>query len=175
MTTEEMSKKLEELKENIDKALAEVTEYEKLIQKLKEQEEPKFERREGERYYTVGTNNGKAECCGMTDNLPCDEMWYSNNNYFYTEERAQQVADKINFLLKLERLHDIYCPDYVPNWEDDEESKWYVYYDVRDKEYIVYNSTVIRKCIDVYFDSAKTAYKVCDILNKEREENDERR
>ena len=133
MTTNEMQKKLDELKESIDKALAEVTKYEELIRQIKAQEEPKFERRKGREYFMVEEHNGKAECYRMEDNIPSDQLWYDNNNYFYTEERAQEVADKINFLLKLERLYDTYCPDYVPDWFDAETAKWYVFLITRQK------------------------------------------
>lgn len=174
MTIEEMQKKLEELKESIDTALAEVTKYEELIRQIKAQEEPKFERvKQGKLYFMTGFASGRAgvdvsreDYCGIDDDI------FNNNNYFKTRERAQEVADKINFLLKLERLHDIYCPDYVPNWEDDEELKWYVYYDVSDEKFIAENNRITRRCADVCFDSFKTANKVCNILNEEREKNE---
>lgn len=173
MTIEEMQTQLDKMRDDINKALAEVTEYEELIREIKAQEEPKFERREGKLYFWVSTNNGKAECIASTDDAGrYDKPWYDNNNYFYTAERAQEVADKINFLLKLERLHDTYCPDYVPDWDDDEDLKWYVYYDVSDEKFIAENNRITRRCVDVCFDSFETANKVCDILNKEREENE---
>ena len=59
-----------------------------------------------------------------------DKLNFENNNYFLTKERAEEVADKIKFLLKLERLHDIYCPDYKPNWNNEWESKFYIFYKV---------------------------------------------
>ena len=173
MTIEEMNKKLEELKESIDKALAEVTKYEELIRQIKAQEEPKFERKQGEKYFTVATNNGRAECCSMTDNSDYDETWYRNNNYFYTAERAKGVADKIDFLLKLERLHDIYCPDYVPDWYDAETAKWYVLFNNSTGGYdAVCVSWWKQNKTNVYFPTEEIAQKVCDILNKEREENE---
>lgn len=80
-------------------------------------EEPKYERvKEGENYYWVGTYCGRLVAIAGTEN-PIDSN-FDNNNYFHTKERANEVADKINFLLKLERLHEIYCPDYKPNWKD---------------------------------------------------------
>lgn len=173
MTIEEMSKKLEELKESIDKALAEEAKYEELIRQIKEKEEPKFERRVDESYYAVETNNGKARRYNLIDNSVADGWRYKNNNYFYTEERAQEVADKINFLLKLERLHDTYCSDYVPDWFDAETAKWYVFFNNSTEGYdAVCVSWWAQTKTNVYFPTEEIAQKVCDILNKEREENE---
>ena len=163
MTKQELKTKLAELEKEMADLKAAMTKI--------DEEEPKFERRKGREYYTVGTYRGNAECYELVDDAISDSDRYENNNYFYTEERAQEVADKINFLRKLERLHDIYCPDYVPNWEDDKQ-KWYLFYDEEDNEYKVASNTIVHRCVEVYFDSDETADKVCDILNKEREEND---
>lgn len=171
MTIEEMQKKLDELKDSIDNALAEVSKYEELIQQIKEKEEPKFERRNGEKYFAVSTNNGKAEYYDMRDNSSTDRLWYNNNNYFYTTERAQEVADKVNFLLRLERLHDTYCPDYVPDWYDYGKEKYFITYSYESNKY---NWGTCRSIFSnfVFFPTDEIAEKVCKILNKERENND---
>lgn len=101
-----------------------------------------------------------------------DECYFKSNNYFLTKERAEEVADKINFLLKLERLHDVYCPDYKPDWEEGkDECKWFIRFDAKNKEYLAFWTTIYRDAT-VYFDSKETAKKVCEILNKELENED---
>lgn len=98
-----------------------------------------------------------------------DEHYFKNNNYFLTKERAEEVADKINFLLKLERLHDTFCPDYKFDWEDKErECYWYVQINSGTKRYEALWS-YYKVVTTAYFDSRETAEKVCEILNKELE------
>lgn len=60
-------------------------------------------------------------------NTEFDHEMYNNRNCFPTEERAEQVAEKVRMLLKLERYHDMFCPDYVPDWSNNVR-KYYVLY-----------------------------------------------
>ena len=178
MTKTEIENKIHNLKRNIESCKDTIENCENIIKaneneikKLEaEKEEPTFERvgKDGT-YYLVGDTRGKIVAYNTFDD--CSDLHrarFDNNNYFHTEERADEVADKINFLLKLERLHDIYCPDYKPDWED-ERFKWYILFERTDKQYVTNWSTRYEKCATVYFDSLETANKVCKILNKELE------
>lgn len=136
-----------------------------------EKEKPAFERiEEGEKYYSIAVDSYEGMYAKeyVEEHMDFDESVFKSNNYFLTKERAEEVADKINFLLKLERLHDIYCPDYKPDWND-ERFKWYVLFDCTDKTYIANWTTCANERAMVYFDSLETACKVCEILNKEIE------
>ena len=140
--------------------------------RLAEEREPRFERVEiGESYFYVFLNDSGAFIVKETEsNELLDRELYKTNNYFHTKERAQKIADKINFLLKLERLHDIYCPDYVPDWDDDDEYKYTVYYDGKDKCYGINKFCIVEYKPDVVFPTSEIAQKVCNILNEELEE-----
>lgn len=95
---------------------------------------------------------------------------FLNNNYFHTETRAQEVADKIKFLLKLERLHDTYCPDFVPDLSNNEKM-WRIIYDVVQGKYIAtWITSSVKRNTDTYFSSNEIAQKICDMLNKEEVE-----
>ena len=83
-------------------------------------------------------------------------------------ERVEEVADKIKFLLKLERLHDTFCPDYKPDWSDVSNAKWRVAFDHEKKKYVLCWDWAA-DCKTVYFDSEETAKKVYETLNKEIE------
>lgn len=135
--------------------------------------EPKFERKVNEEFYYI-EDNGSMEVCSCYDgNDIVSTNQFKGNNYFHTEQRAQEVVDKINLLLKLERLHDTFCPDYVPNWNDKDKVKYYVF----KNEFISisiwdigYVST--SDISDVYFPTEEIAQKVCDILNAEERSKD---
>lgn len=146
-------------------------ERDRLAEERRERE-PKFERVGiGESYFYVFLNDyGAFIVKGTESNELLDRELYKTNNYFHTKERAQKVADKINLLLKLERLHDIYCPNYVPNWDNEDERKYVVYYDNQSKCYKINSFYVTEYKPDVAFPTSEIAQKVCDILNEELEE-----
>lgn len=100
----------------------------------------------------------------------CKNVIKANENEI--KKLEAEKADKINFLLKLERLHDMFCPDYKPDWEEGkDECKWFIRFDAKNKEYLAFWTTIYRDAT-VYFDSKETAKKVCEILNKELENED---
>lgn len=178
----EIENKIYDLKRVIESCKNVIKANENEIKKLEaEKEKPAFERvKKGEKYYFIG-----EDCrCGnienrkiityftFDDNSKNDEKHFKSNNYFLTKERADEVADKINFLLKLERLHDTFCPDYKPDWEEEKyEYKWYIRFDSKKKKYTPFWTSQYRDAT-VYFDSKETAKKVCEILNKVLENED---
>ena len=165
----------EKLKQELEALRNKCKELEDKIEQAEQSDEPKFERvPDGKQYFTLSAVNG-----AFVDNRTAEGHWqiddnrFDNNNYYKTKERAQEVADKINFLLKLERFHDIYCPDYVPDYDNDNFSsnKYTIFYDHTEKIYEVFclRSTCHRTL--VYFPSEEIAQKVCDILNKENKQS----
>ena len=175
MTKTEIENKIYDLKRAIESCENIIKANENEIKKLEaEKEGPAFERVEkGLRYYCVGVNELGVTVEPHIDNrLIFSDAMFENNNYFHTKERAEEVADKINFLLKLERLHNTFCPDYKPDWEEGkDECKWFIRFDAKNKEYLAFWTTIYRDAT-VYFDSKETAKKVCEILNKELENED---
>ena len=75
-------------------------------------------------YYRVKLVEGKAIAeAENEDDTSMDSNSFANNNYFYSMERAEEVAEKINTILKLERIHDMVCPEHKPDWTADDEEK----------------------------------------------------
>lgn len=135
----------------------------------KVEEESEFKRvGNGQEYYCIGKFNTAR--FGAVYTLEAghflDKASFESNNYFHTRKRAEEVADKINLLLKLERLHDTYCPDYVPDWQDNAR-KYYVFYGTKDSTYYVGGCLAVDRKPCVYFPTTEIAQKVCDILNGE--------
>lgn len=159
---------LESLKETLKTV---EKERDRLADQRREQE-PKFERvKEGEEYYFIDFDAFKSLLVlrETEGGYAVDDAAYEKNDYFKTKERAQEVADKINLLLKLERLHDTFCPDYVPDWNVSN-WKYFVYYNNDHKEYWVDTAIAMEHKADVFFATENIAQKVCDILNAELEE-----
>lgn len=159
MNKSEILNEIEELKFKITQ----------LEEMAKRQDEPKFKRKAcGEMYYLIRIDSvGVGVSNWNEDSSNTDAMYFENNNYFYTSERATEVADKIKFLLMLERLHDTYCPDYKPDWENEDETKFSICFSQYDNEYCYSCAYNFKGMPMVYFPTKKIAQKVCDILNEE--------
>ena len=76
----------------------------------------------------------------------------SIGNCFKTRERAEQVANKIKFLLRLEFLHDKYCPGFLN--EQDYKKSFSIFRDSEEQEYQVFKS------VGVYFGDEEVIKKV---------------
>lgn len=143
-------------------------------QLIKEQNEPKFEIAQDEKYYFVDFNSRGCNSAITSDvyvGALGDKLRVEQNNCFKTKERAREVLDKIELLLKLERLHDIYCPNYMPDWETDS-VKYCIAYDTSRAKWDSCNVQIMEDAIQVYFPTDEIAQKVCDALNRE-EQNSE--
>lgn len=167
-TVQELANIQSQCQELIDR----IREIEKEIEQDNEPE-PKFERLgRNEMYFYLSESNGRPIAFSEHEsNDIFDDVRFNNNNYFKTVERVKEVTDKINFLLQLERLHDTFCPDYVPEWNNVKET-FAIYYDHMKKRYEIQSYACMRYPTTVYFPSEEIAKKVCDILNKECENND---
>ena len=162
--------RIDELKSLIENCKKMIESSEKEIEMLKSKE-PAIERvKKDKSYYLLGDFSGEIIAHPIPDDgSEIHKKRFENNNYFLTKERAEEVANRINFLLKLERLHDIYCPDYKPNWNNEWESKFYIFYNISYKKYQYGVTYWTPYCPNIYFNSEETAEKVCEILNKEEE------
>lgn len=161
----DIEKKMEALKAEFLGKLEELKREEEM---QKKQEEPKpWKPERGEEYFTIENGVDVVRYIYIGDDI--DESCILSGNYFPTRERAEQVAKKIRLLLLLEQLHDMLCPDYVPDWKDDR-LKFYVYFDHEQGKYDTSCSTGIENQCMVVFDTNENAEKAAEILNKEMEE-----
>lgn len=162
MTDQEIFQKCDNLERRIKQ-------LEAVVGKIEAENEPEFQITHDENYYFVDFNTRGGNLTVTSDvyvDALGDRARVDQNNCFKTEERAREVLDKINFLLKLERLHDIYCPNYMPDWETDS-VKYCIAYDTSRAKWDSCNVQIMEDAIQVYFPTDEIAQKVCDILNKE--------
>lgn len=164
----DIEKKLEALKAEF---LEKLEELRKEAEAQKEQEELKpWNPQAREKYFCIGNYFLSYSFYNMNDDV--DSYNFEIGNYFRTKERAEQVAEKMRLLLRLEQLHDMLCPDYVPDYEDDDEVKHHVYFNhFLDRYDISYSTRRENPCM-VAFDTKKNALKAAEILNKELEESE---
>ena len=158
----DIEKKLEALKADFLGKL-EALEKEAEMQKKQEELKPWKPERE-EKYFTIENSFDVVQYTYCEDGI--DESNIQFGNYFRTEERAEQVAKKMRLLLRLEQLHDMLCPDYVPDWENYGQ-KFLVYFNhAENRWHIGYSNAFELRCA-TYFDTEENAEKAAEILNKE--------
>lgn len=139
------------------------------VPEVEEEHEPEFKRVERNgKYYRVELDYGvrvvsDIDICNALDNSAA-----KISNYFLTRERAEEAADKIRTLFLLEKMHDIYCPDYKPDFNDSHTYKWCV----REMagEYKASWEYSVSHPTDVYFATREIAIKAADILNRREKE-----
>lgn len=162
----DIEKKMEALKAEF---LVKLEALEKEAEMQKKQEEPKpWKPEAGEEYFFV--NNDLSIYCFCNYNGEEDRYNFEIGNCFRTGERAEQVAKKMRLLLRLEQLHDMLCPDYVPDWENYGQ-KFLVYFNHAENRWHIGASNAFELRCATYFDTEENAEKAAEILNKEMRES----
>ena len=163
----DIEKKLETLKAEF---LEKLEALEKEAKMQKKQEEPKpWKPAYGQNYFALSGNFTACKCTNYGERF--EEYPISIGNCFRTKKRAEEVADKILLLLRLEQLHDMLCPDYEPDWGSGE-ATYCLYYDHSSSRWAVdgwYDCNC--RVNGAYFDTLENAEKVAEILNKELEKS----
>ena len=154
---------------NNKEIMEKISELEQQIAELKEaaqkQDEPKaWNPKAGEDYWYISESMSATNADFCEDDF--DNRVIKSNNCFPTKERAEKAAKKIRMLLKLERYHDMFCPDYVPDYKGDE-TKYHLYFSHVQGKYEVSCSTGIESPCMAVFDTEENAEKAAEILNKE--------
>lgn len=163
----DIEKKLEALKAEF---LGKLEALRKEAEAQKKQEEPKpWKPEAGEEYFFV--NNDLSIYCFCNYNGEEDRYNFEIGNCFRTGERAEQVAEKMRLLLRLEQLHDMLCPDYEPDFGSGE-ATYCLYYDYSSSHWAAegwYDCNC--RVNGPYFDTLENAEKAAEILNKEMRES----
>lgn len=162
----DIEKKMEDLKAEF---LEKLEALRKEAEAQKKQEEPKpWKPKDGEDYFYIGIDFTIDSWENVDDDT--DKRNFRIGNCFPTEERADQVAKKMRLLLRLEQLHDMLCPDYVPDWEK-EKDKFCLCYHHEGKQWSVESWLFFESQGFVWFDTFENAEKAAEILNKEMRES----
>lgn len=151
-----------------------IKELEDELKELREEEKMRKEQREPkpwkpkcmERYYFI--KNGFYVSCCRSQNNTTDKRNFEIGNCFRTKERAEQVVKKMQTLLQLEELYDMLCPDYEPDWEDENGYTLCLRRDYINNRWMEYNCGG-DEVFPVYFNSIANVHKAAKILNRELE------
>lgn len=159
----DIEKKMEALKADF---LEKLEALEKEAEMQKKQEEPKPWKPEARaEYFFIDNYFLSHSFYNMNDDV--DSYNFEIGNCFPTRERAEQVAKKMRLLFRLEQLHDMLCPDYVPDFGSGE-ATYCLYYDYSSSHWAAegwYDCNC--RVNGPYFDTEENAEKAAEILNKE--------
>ena len=160
----DIEKKMEALKAEFSLKLEEL-QKEAEMQKKQEELKP-WKPKDGEDYFYIGIDFTIDSWENVDDDT--DKRNFRIGNCFPTEARAEQVAEKMRLLLRLEQLHDQLCPDYEPDWNNTSKQKICLGRDHADDCWFV----DITEYPTAYFDTEENAQKAAEILNKEMKKSD---
>ena len=100
-----------------------------------------------------------------------DRLMFEMGGYFKTKEEAEQYLKERKLLFKLHQWAKEKNEGWVPDWEEDEGKKWYVYYNYIEESLKViwgYNSTNFIKL--PYFKTEEIAQACIDLFGEEIKE-----
>lgn len=148
-TIEKLKKQIEELKAEVERLKNE--------EALKRTEHYYFLNIDGDGDFYIDEND---------DGLTTEN--YKSMNYFLSEDSTEYFLSAIDELKKLQRLHEIYCPNFVPDWNNTDEKKWGLIFNrsMQRYQYLPVLVSDFYRLTDIYFDSEETAEKVCKRMNE---------
>lgn len=150
-----MKENTDDLREEIEKLNQELSTLQHKLKMRKTQID--YSIKDGDKVYCISPELDVV-AFDFDEDDKSDMKILSIGNCFKTRERAEQVADKIKFLLRLEFLHDKYCPGFLN--EQDYKKSFSIFRDSEEQQEQVFKS------IGVYFGGEEVIKKVEEELKK---------
>lgn len=136
----------------------------KLIQKSNGSKGKMWKPEDNEKYFYV-SGRGVINICRWINDTT-DNGCYEIGNCFKTKEEAEFALEKAKVEAELRRFAEE-NNEYEIDWEDDDQEKWFIYYNCDTKKIdIIYNTVLKTHCI--YFSSKKIAKQAIDYIGEER-------
>lgn len=149
-----MRKNMNDLEEEIEKLEAKISILQDKLRMQKAQID--YSIKDGDEVYCISPELDVVAFTFDEDDKS-DMKILSIGNCFKARERAEQVADKIKFLLRLEFLHDKYCLGFSD--EQDYKKSFSIFRDSEEQQ--------VFKCIGVYFGGEEVIKKVEEELRND--------
>lgn len=107
----------------------------------------------------------------ISEGMSSEKQRIDFNNVYHSNNTTQEhlkwyVNNVLRVQNKLMQLHELLCPDYFPDWNNNTDNKWYVSYNYKIHRFR-YSSCSFTSTIIIYF-TAEAAEKACEILNREK-------
>lgn len=136
----------------------------KLIQKSNGSKGKVCKPENNEKYFFISGCGVINSCRWINDST--DNGCYEIGNCFKTKEEAEFALERGKIETKLRRFADE-NNEYEIDWEDDDQEKWFIYYNCDTKKIdIIYNTVLKTHCI--HFSSKEITKQAIDYIGKER-------
>ena len=158
MTKSQIIAEIEQCKKKIE-------ELNKIAQDMKDDELKVWEPRNQESYIYI-KSSGFPDI--DTNDLYCEDKDRIDFHNVFPESSTDSCRYYTKNILTVQnmlwQLHELLCPDYFPDWNDDSE-KYYCFYSHRDQQWSWYKNTYF-EYNTVYF-TKEAAIKACEILDRD--------
>lgn len=136
----------------------------KLIQKSNGSKGKVWKPEDNEKYFYV-SGRGVINICRWINDTT-DNGCYEIGNCFKTKEEAEFALEKAKVEAELRRFAEE-NNEYEIDWEDDDQKKWFIYYNCDTKKIdIIYNTVLKTHCI--HFSSKEITKQAIDYIGEER-------
>lgn len=169
----ELEKALAQFSKNVNKIVTEMFSFEG---KKEKDWKMKCPYKDGDEYYFVSAN-GLAKYDSW-DNYDFEKRAFAQGNVFKTQQEAELEAKRRNLLTRFRAFRDECNGDWNPNWTDDGEPHFYIFYDYESGKmktfadcnternfhtfgYFKYDSDC-RRAIDLFGDEIKELFVDCE-------------
>ena len=169
----ELENALDKLREIINKIVTEMFNFEGKAEKEWKMKRP-YEH--NDMYYLI-SNRGTVDECWFNSDIVDEPRWLQGNT-FKTREAAELEAKRRNLLTRFRAFRDECNGDWKPNWTDDGEPHFYIFYDYERGKmkifadcnaernfhtfgYFKYDSDC-RRAIDLFGDEIKELFVDCE-------------
>lgn len=150
--------------DTLEKLKKQRAELDKKIEELESMEQP-FDR--FQKYYLLTTYGGVTKQVYDDVNLHINNV--GQGNAFHTEQEAELEAERRNLLHHFKMFRDKCNAGWIPNWEDEGEGHFYIYYDYDFKEIKSYTDCGTEKSFHLfgYFEEDSDAQKAIELFGDE--------
>lgn len=163
MTKREISEQLTNFRTEMGSLILKINAFETALQRINEEDVlGAYKSDISEKTYWLNASGNIDRCDGLTfddDNHP-----FCNYPSLEYAQQAQRIKDFNDKLLAFKWCYD---RDYKPDWVDEDEAKYWIYYDSEDNRYdydfSIFNNNTI------YFSSKEIAIKCCEWLNSKED------
>lgn len=101
--------------------------------------------------------------------IRCWNDAFANHRVFKSERMARLFAEKTQFIADCMHFKELYDRNYVPDFEDDCQEKYFVYFNHTKHKYIVSSTITIEIKGCIYFSTEKIANRFAEYMNKRSE------
>lgn len=157
---------IQQMEQTVEQLLAKAEELKQQIEKAKEQEDvwPK----DGDKYWYAGGNGTVYQGCW--ENTVEDNNRLRFNNVHRSRDEGESHVDKRLIQSELERLAAKAWKEVNEqvNWTNEHQSKYHIYYDYVDKEFIVSANSNCQYIGQVFFPTKESAMNAIETISEER-------